>query len=62
MALGGNLPEICLEACSIAREMGVKISCDINYRTKLWSKEKAREVMEKIAPYVVLCRFAGNCS
>lgn len=55
MALGGNLPEICLEACSIAREMGVKISCDINYRTKLWSKEKAREVMEKIAPYVDVC-------
>ena len=25
--------------------MGVKISCDLNYRNKLWSKEKAGQVM-----------------
>ena len=54
-ALGGELPEICLEACKVAKEFGVKISCDLNYRKKLWSNEKANEVMSKLMPYVDLC-------
>ena len=37
--------EICLEACKAAKEMNVKISCDLNYRNKLWSKAKAGEVI-----------------
>ena len=43
-ALGGELPEICLEACKAAKALGIKISCDLNYRKKLWSNEKANEV------------------
>ena len=54
-ALGGELPEICLEACKAAKERGVKISCDLNYRKKLWSNEKANEVMSKLVPYVDVC-------
>ena len=54
-ALGGELPEICLEACKTAKELGVKISCDLNYRNKLWSREKAKEVMSELMPYVDLC-------
>ncbi len=54
-ALGGNLPEICLEACKAAKAMGVKISCDLNYRKKLWSREQAKEVMTKLMPYVDVC-------
>ena len=54
-ALGGELPEICLEACKAARELGVKVSCDLNYRNKLWSREKAKEVMSELMPYVDLC-------
>ena len=51
-ALGGNLPQICLEACKAAKAHGVKISCDLNYRNKLWSREKACEVMSQLVPYV----------
>lgn len=54
-ALGGELPEICLEACKAAKELGLKISCDLNYRKKLWSNEKANEVMSKLMPYVDVC-------
>ncbi len=54
-ALGGNLPEICEEACRAAKEKGVKISCDLNYRGKLWTREKAREVMTELCKYVDVC-------
>lgn len=54
-ALGGELPEICLEACKTAKELGIKISCDLNYRNKLWSKEEAGKVMATLMPYVDVC-------
>ena len=54
-ALGGNLPQICLEACKQAKAMGVKVSCDLNYRGKLWTREKAREVMSELCKYVDVC-------
>ena len=54
-ALGGNLPEICLEACKAAKEMGVTVSCDLNFRKKLWSQEQAGETMSKLMPYVDVC-------
>lgn len=54
-ALGGNLPEICMEACRTAKEMGIPVSIDLNYRSKLWSKDEARTIMEKIAPYADVC-------
>lgn len=54
-ALGGDLPAICLEACKKARELGLTISCDINYRKKLWTKQEARAVMEQLMPYVDVC-------
>ena len=54
-ALGGNLPEICLEACKLAKAKGVTISCDLNFRKKLWSSAKANEVMSKLMPYVDIC-------
>ena len=54
-ALGGELPEICLAACKAAKELGVKISCDLNYRKKLWSRETAGQVMAQLMPYVNVC-------
>lgn len=54
-ALGGNLPEICLEACKTAKEMGVTVSCDLNFRKKLWSQAQAGETMSKLMPYVDVC-------
>ena len=54
-ALGGNLPQICLEACQAAKARGVKISCDLNYRGKLWSRANACETMTKLCEYVDVC-------
>jgi 2-dehydro-3-deoxygluconokinase len=51
-ALGDNLAEICKVACQKAKEYGLKISCDLNYRKLLWSFEKAGEVMGELMPYV----------
>ena len=39
-ALGDNLVEICKKACIEAKKQGVKISCDLNYRGKLWTRER----------------------
>ena len=54
-ALGGELPEICLAACKAAKAKGLTVSCDLNYRGKLWTREKAREVMSTLVPYVDVC-------
>lgn len=54
-ALGGQLPEICLAACKKAREKGITISCDLNYRKKLWSREDACRIMSELMPYVDVC-------
>ena len=54
-ALGQDLPHICLDACMAARERNITVSCDLNYRKKLWSREEARETMEKLIPYVDVC-------
>lgn len=54
-ALGGHLVEICREACQKAKEHGVKISCDLNYRGKLWSREEARKAMTDLCQYVDVC-------
>ncbi|MFI3326616.1 MAG: sugar kinase [Clostridia bacterium] len=54
-ALGGNLPEICLDALKVCKEKGIKVSCDLNYRKNLWSKDLAKEVMTQLMPYVNVC-------
>ncbi len=54
-ALGGELPEICADACKTARKKGLTISCDLNYRGKLWSLEKAQEIMKPLMKYVDVC-------
>ncbi len=54
-ALGGELPEICLDAVMAARSMGIPVSCDLNYRGKLWTRQQAKDVMSQLMPYVDLC-------
>ena len=54
-ALGANVVEICKEACKAAKAKGVKISCDLNYRGKLWTREQAREAMTELCQYVDVC-------
>ncbi len=54
-ALSSNLADICERACKVAKEKGITISCDLNYRNKLWTKEQARETMSKLCQYVDVC-------
>lgn len=54
-ALGKNLVEICIEACKKAKEKNITISCDLNYRKKLWTKQEAREAMTELCQYVDVC-------
>ena len=54
-ALSNKLYEICLNACRIAKERGIKISCDLNYRSKLWTKDDARKKMTELCSYVSIC-------
>lgn len=54
-ALGGDLVEICRQACKVAKAKGIKISCDLNYRSKLWTRAEAREAMTDLCQYVDVC-------
>lgn len=54
-ALSDQVADICLEACKIAKCKGITVSCDLNYRKKLWSKEKAGSVMAELCKYVDVC-------
>ena len=54
-ALGKNVTAICLEACKVAKAKGLTISCDLNYRKKLWTKAEAREAMTELCQYVDVC-------
>ncbi len=54
-ALGDNVAAICLDACKAAKERGITISCDLNYRKNLWSREKACQVMSELMKYVDVC-------
>ncbi len=58
-AISEGAAQVCLEAAQTAREMGLTISCDLNYRKKLWKWDKAAgEVMPDL---VSLCDVAvGN--
>ncbi len=54
-ALSDTLASIVLQAVKSAKEKGITVSCDLNFRKKLWSKEKAKEVMSEICKYVDVC-------
>ena len=54
-ALGKELPEICADALAVCRKRGVRVSCDVNYRSKLWAAEVAGKAMERLLPYVDVC-------
>jgi len=42
-------------ALKAAKAKGITTSIDLNYRKKLWSKEKAREIMSRLCQYVDVC-------
>ena len=54
-ALSDNAAEICLCACKKAKEKGITVSFDLNYRKNLWTTQKAQEVVTKLVPYIDVC-------
>ena len=51
-ALSEHTPALCMEACKQAKAHGMIISCDLNYRKKLWTPQQAGVVMKKLLPFV----------
>ena len=54
-ALNPAIADICLEACKAAAARKITISCDLNYRKKLWTKEEAGKTMDALCKYVNVC-------
>ena len=54
-ALSDSVAEITLKACKEAKKRGITISTDLNFRKKLWSKEKAGQVLGELCKYVDYC-------
>ena len=54
-ALSDEVAKICLIAVKKAKEKGITISCDLNFRKKLWTKEKAGQVMSELCEYIDYC-------
>jgi len=54
-ALGEGVTAILEQALKVCKQKKISVSCDLNYRKNLWSKDKAREVMTKLAPYIDVC-------
>src|SRR4026209_1450465 len=54
-ALSDKAAALTEAALKAAKSKGITTSIDLNYRKKLWSKEKAREVMTKLCQHVHVC-------
>ena len=48
-----------LKAFKIAKENGIKVAYDINYTSRIWEEEDAKEAVESILPFVdiLFCNF-----
>lgn len=51
-ALADNVAEVTKEACASAKKLGLTVSCDLNFRRKLWTPEKAQVVMTELMKFV----------
>ncbi len=54
-AISDSAAKLAKEACIAAKKAGVTISCDLNFRKKLWTSEKAKQVMTDLMQYVDVC-------
>lgn len=54
-ALGKNAQEILAEACAVAKSKSVRISCDLNFRKKMWTEKEAQAAMIPLMEYVDVC-------
>lgn len=54
-AISDNAAEVTKAALIAAKKKGLTVSCDLNFRKKLWSSEKAQKVMTDLMQYVDVC-------
>ncbi|NLH62614.1 MAG: sugar kinase [Erysipelotrichaceae bacterium] len=54
-AISDKSAELTKKACEAAKRHNVTISCDLNFRKKLWTEEKAQKVMTPLMQYVDVC-------
>lgn len=54
-ALGKKAQAVLEQALICAKKHGVTVSCDLNYRKKLWTPSEAQECMTKLMKYVDVC-------
>lgn len=54
-AISDQSAECLLQACKAAKKAGVTVSCDLNFRKKLWTPEKAQSIMRPLMQYVDVC-------
>lgn len=64
-ALSNKAVMLVRKICKLAKQRGILVSCDLNYRKKLWTKEQARKIMVPLMEYVDICigneEDADNC-
>lgn len=54
-AISDSAAELTRLACEAAKRHGVTVSVDLNFRKKLWTTEKAQQVMRPLMKYVDVC-------
>lgn len=54
-AISDAAAELTEVACKAAKAHGVTVSCDLNFRKKLWTSEKAQRIMTNLMQYVDVC-------
>ncbi|KGI61090.1 sugar kinase [Prevotella sp. S7 MS 2] len=54
-AISDKAAELTKLACEAAQRHGVTVSCDLNFRKKLWTPEKAQSIMKPLMQYVDVC-------
>ncbi|MDF7682418.1 sugar kinase [Lactobacillus sp. ESL0679] len=54
-AVSTEMFQAVLAACQYCLKHDIQVVCDLNYRGKMWSPEKAQQSMAQLMPYVDVC-------
>lgn len=54
-ALSSKCVDITLKSLKECKKRGITVSCDLNYRNKLWTTQEANKVMNELMEYVDIC-------
>jgi len=60
LALSTSVKDLLVEAIERAKDANLKISFDMNYRSRLWSVEKAAEIVKPLLSQVDILFFSRN--